>query len=77
MAELENLQHTSKLKPADGIWVGLALADLYERRLNDPGCAMGELRRLIDRYPSARSMGRIRRSLGVLREERFKGSSER
>jgi hypothetical protein len=44
--------------------------DLYERRLKDPGRAMGELRRLIDRYPTAQGARRLRAALGELKAQR-------
>jgi hypothetical protein len=51
----------------DDFRVGLALVDLYEHRLDDPGRAMSELRRLIDRYPTARGARRLRAALGELK----------
>lgn len=72
VAELENLRAGERrLTPAEDIRVGLALADLAERRLADPGRAMVELRRLIDRYPSGRHLRRLRTELAKLKAERF------
>lgn len=69
--ELENLRAGNRLTPAEDIRVGLALAELAERRLGDPGRAMSELRRLIDRYPSARHLRRLRAGLAELKARRF------
>ncbi len=59
------------LSPAEDISTGLALVDLYDYRLNDPGRAMAELRRLIDAYPDARHQRRLRRLLADLKESHF------
>ena len=68
--ELESLQRLP-LAPRDDLRVGLALVDLYDRRLGDPGRAMVELRRLIDRHPEDRGVRRLRESLAVLKAEKF------
>jgi len=71
-AELESLRSgPDRLAPADDIRVGLALVDLWERRLGQPGRAMGELRRLIDRHPGSRELRRLRALLAELKHERF------
>jgi hypothetical protein len=67
--ELDNLR-TAPLSSRDDFRVGLALVDLYEHRLNEPGRAMGELRRLIDRYPTAQGARRLRTALGELKAQR-------
>ena len=75
VAELEALQREAeRLTPLDDMRLGLALADLYEQRLQDPGRAMVELRRLIDRYPDARQTRALRGLLGTLRTRHFAGS---
>ena len=51
--------------------VGLALTELYEQKLDDPGRAMVEIRRLIDRYPQARQTRELRRLLAALRTQHF------
>jgi hypothetical protein len=66
LVELESLRR-NKLSPAEDLRVGVALVDLYERRLADPGRAMAELRRLIDRYPGTASV-RLRRALADLKD---------
>ena len=72
-AELENLRASDHhLTPTDDIRVGLALAELAEHRLGDPGRAMTELRRLIDRYPSSRHLRRLRAELAELKARRFR-----
>lgn len=72
-AELENLRASDRrLTPTEDIRVGLALAELAEHRLRDPGRAMTELRRLIDRYPSGRHLRRLRAELAELKARRFR-----
>jgi hypothetical protein len=72
VTELESLRRaTAGLSPADDIDIGLALVDLYEHRLGDPGRAMVELRRLIDRHPQTHHSHRIRAMLAALRERHF------
>ena len=73
--ELEEFRDHHHLGPHDDVRIGAALAQVYERGLGEPGRAMAELRRLIDRYPGARASARLRRALAVLREDRF-GSGE-
>jgi hypothetical protein len=70
-AELDALRAGDRLSPDDDIRVGLALAELWEHRLAQPGRAMGELRRLLDRYPSNRRMRQIRAELAELKARRF------
>jgi hypothetical protein len=62
------------LASRDDFRVGLALVNLYEHHLDDPGRAMGELRRLIDRYPTARGARRLRAALGELKAQRYAGT---
>jgi hypothetical protein len=69
--ELDNLRTANALKPRDDFRVGLALVELYEHDLKDPGRAMKELRRLIDRYPTAQGARRLRVALAGLKSERF------
>jgi hypothetical protein len=69
--ELERERERRRLSAEDELRIGAALAHLYEGPLQDPGRAMTELRRLIDRYPSARNIRRLRRELDELREARF------
>lgn len=68
--ELESLR-SQELSRRDDFRVGLALVDLYEHQLKDPGRAMGELRRLIDRHPTAQGARRLRASLGALKAQRY------
>jgi hypothetical protein len=69
--ELDNLRTGTPLKPRDDFRVGLALVELYEDDLKDPGRAMAELRRLIDRYPTAQGARRLRVALARLKSKRF------
>ena len=74
--ELEALRKgAGKLNPADDIRLGLALAELYERQLKDPGRALGEVRRLIDRHPGLRETVQLRGLLAALRAEHFAQSA--
>jgi hypothetical protein len=59
------------LSANEDIRVGLALAELWEHRLGEPGRAMRELRRLLDRYPSNRRMRQIRAELAELKARPF------
>jgi hypothetical protein len=68
--ELDGLR-SHPLSRREDFRVGLALVELYEHHLGDPGRAMAELRRLIDRYPSARDARRLRAALAELKSERF------
>jgi hypothetical protein len=74
--ELDSLR-AHPLSSRDDFRVGLALVDLLEHRLNDPSRAMAELRRLIDRYPTARDVRRLRAALSELKSERFGGTALR
>jgi hypothetical protein len=68
--ELDGLR-SHPLTRRDDFRVGLALVELYEHHLDDPGRAMAELRRLIDRHPSVRDARRLRAALAALKSERF------
>ena len=68
LVELDGLRR-SRLSPADDLRVGVALVDVYDRRLGDPGRAMAELRRLIDRHPGERAVRQLRRALAELKAE--------
>jgi hypothetical protein len=67
LVELESLRR-EKLSPAEDLRVGVALVDLHERRMGNPGRAMAELRRLIDRHPGHASVRRLRRALADLKD---------
>ena len=69
LVELQALREHRLTGDAD-LRVGVALVDIYERRLADPGRAMVELRRLIDLYPDRRATLRLRRELAILKDER-------
>lgn len=69
LVELQALRE-HRLTPEADLRVGVALVDVYERRLCDPGRAMVELRRLIDLYPDRRATARLRRELAMLKQER-------
>ena len=70
--ELDSLR-AHALTPRDDVRVGLALVDLYENRLDNPGRAMAELRRLIDRYPAGQGARQLR---AALRELKSQGSPD-
>jgi hypothetical protein len=69
--ELESFREARRLDAEADLRIGAALARLYEGPLQEPGRAMAELRRLIDRYPRGRHVRMLRRELEVLRDERF------
>lgn len=75
--ELDNLRGKEPLPSRDDFRVGLALIALYEHDLADPGRAMAELRRLIDRYPTAQGARRLRAALADLKSHRFGGAQPR
>ncbi len=64
-------QGSTRLSAEDDVSLGLALVDIYDYRLNDPGKAMAELRRLIDRHPDSRHLRRMRQALRRLKETHF------
>ena len=68
LVELQALREHRLTADAD-LRVGVALVDVYERRMADPGRAMVELRRLIDLYPDRRATLRLRRELAILKDE--------
>ena len=68
--ELDSLRAHS-LPARDDFRVGLALVDLYANRMEDPGRAMAELRRLIDRYPTANGARQLKGVLGELKSRRY------
>jgi len=68
--ELDSLR-TAPLSKRDDFRVGLALVELYEHHLADPGRAMAELRRLIDRYPTAQDARRLRTALAERKAARY------
>lgn len=74
--ELDNLRAGGPLRPRDDFRVGLALVELYEHDLKDPGRAMAELRRLIDNYPTAQGARRLRVALARLKADRFAGDKQ-
>jgi len=53
------------------IRAGLTLASHYEHELHEPGRALAELQRLIDRYPERRQTVQLRRRLAELRARHF------
>jgi len=64
--ELDSLR-AHPLPTRDDVRVGLALVDLYENRLGNPGRAMAELRRLIDRHPAGQGARQLRAALRRLK----------
>jgi hypothetical protein len=70
--ELAEVRTTgTPLPPEDDVRLGLALVDLYDYRLQDPGRAMAELRRLIDLHPQSRHTRRMRAVLQDLKVAHF------
>jgi hypothetical protein len=71
-AELEALQRDAdSLSVGDDVRLGLALTELYEQRQADPGRAMGEVRRLLDRHPQVRQARELRGLLAAFRAQHF------
>ena len=68
--ELDSLR-AHALTAREDVRVGLALVDLYENRLDNPGRAMAELRRLIDRYPTGQGARQLRAALRELKSQRY------
>ncbi len=68
--ELTELRNAG-LSPEDDVRVGLALVDVYDFRLRDPGRAMAELRRLIDLHPESKHTRRMRDVLQDLKVAHF------
>jgi hypothetical protein len=73
--ELDGLR-SHPLSRREDFRVGLALVGLYEHHLGNPGRAMAELRRLIDRHPSVGDARRLRAALAELKSERFTGTPQ-
>jgi hypothetical protein len=69
VVELDNLRQ-GPLSARDEFRIGLALVALYRDRLGEPGRAMGELRRLIDRYPAEPATARLRVMLAELKSSK-------
>lgn len=70
-AELVELRDRGPLPDEDDVRVGLALVDIYDFRMQDPGRAMTELRRLIDKHPESRHTRRMRAVLQDLKQAHF------
>jgi hypothetical protein len=66
VVELDNLRH-GPLSSRDEFRIGLALVELYRDQVGEPGRAMGELRRLIDRYPGDPATAPLRVMLAELK----------
>lgn len=60
--------HAGRLPPGDDILIGTTLAHFYEHRLDQPGLAMRELRRLLDTYPDSPHTDSLQRSLRALKD---------
>ncbi|MBK8002958.1 MAG: hypothetical protein IPK12_03195 [Gemmatimonadetes bacterium] len=69
--ELEEFRERHTLSRRDDIRIGLALIRVYEHHLDDPGHAMREIRRLLDRYPTARAVRHLDKTLAALKRDRF------
>jgi hypothetical protein len=66
VVELDNLRQ-GPLSARDEFRIGLTLVALYRDRLEQPGRAMAELRRLIDRYPGEPATARLREMLAEMK----------
>jgi tetratricopeptide (TPR) repeat protein len=67
-AELfREIQRIETVTPGEYIYATNRLVDLLTGPLNDPGRALVELRRLIDRYPESTAANHAREALAVLK----------
>lgn len=69
VTELEAFRASHRLSAAEDVRLGLALVQLHESALRDPGGALRELRRLLDLHPETRHVRRIRATLAELKSE--------
>lgn len=60
--------HAGRLSAGDDILIGTTLAHFYEHRLDQPGLAMRELRRLLDTYPDTPHAASLQRLLRTLKD---------
>jgi hypothetical protein len=73
--ELSGLRTGAPLSRDDDLRVGLALVSLYEYQLAEPGRAMAELSRLVERYAGTPRGATLSRMLRSLKRERFGDST--
>jgi tetratricopeptide (TPR) repeat protein len=67
-AELfRQVQRIETVQAGQFVYATNRLVDLYTGPLNEPGKALGELRKLIDRYPSSPAAAKAREALAVLK----------
>ena len=59
------------LQAPEDIMIGMMLVEIHDQQLHQPGRAMVELRRLIDRYPGRRQTEGFRSLLAGLRRRHF------
>jgi tetratricopeptide (TPR) repeat protein len=75
-AELfREVQRIETLSPGEDIYVSNRLVDLLNGPLREPGRALVELRRLIDRHPSTAAADHARVALAELKSRRFGSAS--
>lgn len=66
-ALFREVQRIARVPRADDLYVSNRLVDLYDGPLANPGRAMAELRRIIDRYGGTRAADDARRGLATLK----------
>ncbi|HLJ18563.1 MAG TPA: tetratricopeptide repeat protein, partial [Stellaceae bacterium] len=64
------VQRIATITPGQDVYVTNRLVDLLTGPLDDPGRALVELRRLIERYPDSPAAGHARQALAALRARR-------
>lgn len=70
-------QRIPGISRADDVYAASRLVDLYEGVLNDPGRAMVELRRLVERHPGTRAAEDARRGLATLKARHLAEQGDR
>lgn len=65
---LREVQRNESCSAGEQVYVAHRLVDLYTGPLNDPGRALVELRRLIERFPTHPAAAQAREALVVLKE---------
>jgi hypothetical protein len=75
-ALLREVRDLSTATPRETLYAALRLVDLYERSLNEPGLALVEMRRLIERHPKSDAAAHAREAIKRLKAERSAEQAE-
>jgi tetratricopeptide (TPR) repeat protein len=73
---LREAQRIPTITMGQDVYVGHRLVDLFVGPLNEPGRALVELRRLIERHPGNAAADRARQALAELKARHFAGRDE-